>query len=218
MTCDTCDSFGYLLTAPATYQSGGEMVSCPVCQPSLTADAVKAANLADFEMVDELRRRGWSVRPAVKPTEAGAIDCLSEQYEAEGSPLTAEELRAGGNPHNSRWTIRAMLAFARNLAAPSQGLDAKEGVTLYREVDALGGTGEGDWHAGYTEALTEVLNILTKRGFTEAADAKDGGQRVAFYWKDGSDIREGESLSDRDRRIYEQGRRDERVGEPEAFQ
>lgn len=115
---------------------------------------------------------------------------------------------------HKQWAER----FAAHRATPSQRLDAKEGVTLYREVDALGGTGEGDWHAGYTEALTEVLNILTKRGFTEAADAKDGGQRVAFYWKDGSDIREGESLSDRDRRIYEQGRRDERVGEPEAFQ
>ncbi len=47
-------------------------------------------------------------------------------------------------------------------------------ATLYREVDALGGTGEGDWHKGYSEALTDVLAILAKRGFSEAADAASG--------------------------------------------
>lgn len=134
------------------------------------------------------------------------------------APAEVDAATAVIRAHAARLGVKAITITADTAALSPQGLDAKEGVTLYREVDALGGTGEGDWHAGYTEALTEVLNILTKRGFTEAADAKDGGQRVAFYWKDGSDIREGESLSDRDRRIYEQGRRDERVGEPEAFQ
>jgi len=47
-------------------------------------------------------------------------------------------------------------------------------VTLYREIDALGGTGmpaEGEsWSRGYSEALSDVLSILTKRGFTEYAD------------------------------------------------
>lgn len=46
--------------------------------------------------------------------------------------------------------------------------DAQQGeVTLYREIDALGGAGDGDWHKGYSEALTDVLAILSKRGFTE---------------------------------------------------
>jgi len=47
-------------------------------------------------------------------------------------------------------------------------------VTLFREIDALGGTGmpaEGEsWSRGYSEALSDVLSILTKRGFTEHAD------------------------------------------------
>jgi hypothetical protein len=44
-------------------------------------------------------------------------------------------------------------------------------VTLYREIDALGGTPGNDWDRGYCEALNDVLAILTKRGFSEAADA-----------------------------------------------
>lgn len=44
-------------------------------------------------------------------------------------------------------------------------------ATLYREIDALGGTGTGDWHEGYSKALNDVLSILIRRGFSEAADA-----------------------------------------------
>jgi hypothetical protein len=40
-------------------------------------------------------------------------------------------------------------------------------VSLYREIDALGGYGEGEWHKGYSEALSAVLAILDRRGFTE---------------------------------------------------
>ena len=40
-------------------------------------------------------------------------------------------------------------------------------VTLYREIEALGGAGTGEWHAGYVDAISEVLNILQRRGFTE---------------------------------------------------
>lgn len=65
MTCETCDGFGYLLTAPATYQEGGEMRSCPVCTASSAIMASGVRNLPDFWMVDELRRRGWLVREAI---------------------------------------------------------------------------------------------------------------------------------------------------------
>jgi len=44
-------------------------------------------------------------------------------------------------------------------------------VTLYREIDALGGSGmpsEGEnWSRGYSEALSDVLSILSRRGFSE---------------------------------------------------
>lgn len=47
--------------------------------------------------------------------------------------------------------------------------------TLFREIDALGGTGlpaEGEsWSRGYSEALSDALAVLTSRGFTEDADA-----------------------------------------------
>jgi hypothetical protein len=41
-------------------------------------------------------------------------------------------------------------------------------VSLYREIDALGGTGGGEWHAGYVAAISEVLNVLERRGFSES--------------------------------------------------
>lgn len=49
-------------------------------------------------------------------------------------------------------------------------------ATLYREIEALGGVQEGTgeynagWHDGYTRALELVLEILTKRGFSEFGD------------------------------------------------
>ena len=46
-------------------------------------------------------------------------------------------------------------------------------VSLYREIDALGGIGDGDWHEGYSQALDDVLAILTRRGFSEKSDAVD---------------------------------------------
>lgn len=48
---------------------------------------------------------------------------------------------------------------------------AERGVTLYREIDALGGTGTGRWHDGYSDAIGVVLDILQRRGFSEVADA-----------------------------------------------
>ena len=44
-------------------------------------------------------------------------------------------------------------------------------MTLYREIDALGGTHNSDFLRGYVSAVDDVLAILTKRGFTEDADA-----------------------------------------------
>lgn len=56
---------------------------------------------------------------------------------------------------------------------PVDGGAAK--VSLYREIDALGGTGltsEGEsWGRGYSEALSDVLTLMERRGFSEAADA-----------------------------------------------
>jgi hypothetical protein len=43
-------------------------------------------------------------------------------------------------------------------------------VTLWREIDALGGAAQGERDEGYNEALRLVLTILGKRGFTEFAD------------------------------------------------
>lgn len=43
-------------------------------------------------------------------------------------------------------------------------------VTLYREIDALGGVSQGPWDDGYSAALTDVLLILMKRGFSEEQD------------------------------------------------
>lgn len=45
-----------------------------------------------------------------------------------------------------------------------------DNVTLYREIDALGGAVENEWSEGYSAALTDVLAKLTKRGFTETSD------------------------------------------------
>jgi hypothetical protein len=44
-------------------------------------------------------------------------------------------------------------------------------VTLYREVDALGGTADNDLERGYISAITDVLEILERRGFSEHTDA-----------------------------------------------
>ncbi|KQM18407.1 hypothetical protein [Novosphingobium sp. Leaf2] len=51
-------------------------------------------------------------------------------------------------------------------------------VTLYREIDALGGAADtstpyNNAHdEGYSAALSDVLVILSKRGFSEAEDAQ----------------------------------------------
>jgi hypothetical protein len=48
-------------------------------------------------------------------------------------------------------------------------------VRLWREVDALGGAENGESYSrGYSEALSDVLAILERRGFTEHADPLDG--------------------------------------------
>lgn len=103
-------------------------------------------------------------------------------------------------------------AFARHRIAALSASPAPSG----QEVDAA--TEVIRAHAARLGVKAITITADTAALSPQGLDAKEGGQRVAFYWKDGSDIREGESLSDRDRRIYEQGRRDERVGEPEAFQ
>jgi hypothetical protein len=50
--------------------------------------------------------------------------------------------------------------------APKQG-----GVTLYREIDALGGTGQGEWSEGYSAAIGDVLTLMDARGFSEHVEA-----------------------------------------------
>ena len=44
-------------------------------------------------------------------------------------------------------------------------------TTLWREVDALGGQEAGGWAEGHRTAISDVLAILERRGFTEHADA-----------------------------------------------
>lgn len=44
-------------------------------------------------------------------------------------------------------------------------------ATLYREIDALGGSATTDRDRGYVAAINDVLTILAKRGFSEEADA-----------------------------------------------
>lgn len=76
-------------------------------------------------------------------------------------------------------------------------------VTLYREVDALGGAPMSSsdydraWSDGYGKALDLVLAILTKRGFSEFGDPiealcvaseavlTDLGQAGADGWTEG---------------------------------
>jgi len=45
------------------------------------------------------------------------------------------------------------------------------GATLWREIDALGGSGD----AGHSEALTKVMAILERRGFTEHSEPRPAG-------------------------------------------
>lgn len=42
---------------------------------------------------------------------------------------------------------------------------------LYREIDALGGVASNEREQGYVEAVSDVLAILGRRGFTEKTDA-----------------------------------------------
>jgi hypothetical protein len=55
-------------------------------------------------------------------------------------------------------------------------------VTLYREIDALGGVADNDLERGYVSAIEDVLAILERRGFTEEADASaDLVEALEFY-------------------------------------
>jgi len=82
---------------------------------------------------------------------------------------------AGGTYPEAKaaWASHAALATT---PSPDASPDSGEAVTLFREVDALGGTGmpeEGEsWSRGYSEALSDVLSILAKRGFSEQLDAR----------------------------------------------
>jgi hypothetical protein len=60
--------------------------------------------------------------------------------------------------------------MAHHHISPTANAQDVTGTTLFREIDALGGTPSSDWDEGYNEALSDVLQILTKRGFTEYAD------------------------------------------------
>lgn len=74
------------------------------------------------------------------------------------------------------WLDKVRLYACAALSAPVASEPAiPAGTTLFREIDALGGTGmpsEGEsWGRGYSEALSDALAILEKRGFTETSDA-----------------------------------------------
>lgn len=57
------------------------------------------------------------------------------------------------------------------MTAPVDGGAAK--VSLYREIDALGGVPDPAHQSsvGYCQAIADVLAILDRRGFSEFADA-----------------------------------------------
>lgn len=50
------------------------------------------------------------------------------------------------------------------------GFDANKPVTLWREIDALGGSVEDDYDRGHSMALRGVLDLLEKRGHSEFVD------------------------------------------------
>jgi hypothetical protein len=61
---------------------------------------------------------------------------------------------------------------------PPDRQNSAESVTLWAEVSALEGVDQSEWDNGYHAALDYVLAILTRRGFTEAADANPEKQAV----------------------------------------
>ena len=58
-------------------------------------------------------------------------------------------------------------------------------ASLYREIDALGGVGNGDYHQGFSDAKRLFLEVLERRGFGEAADASDAGAYGWIEWAGG---------------------------------
>lgn len=93
--------------------------------------------------------------------------------------------------------VRSILALAAAPTIPATG-EAIRAVTA--EMRRFMPTACGDWADKIDDALAE-----------------EKGRKVAFYDEGGIDIRPGESLADRDRRIYQQGRHDALNDEPEAF-
>jgi hypothetical protein len=64
-------------------------------------------------------------------------------------------------------------------------------VTLYREIDALGGTPNGDpLDAAFCDAINRVLEILTRRGFSEHRDAASATLPVPANSGEGEKLRE----------------------------
>jgi len=61
--------------------------------------------------------------------------------------------------------------MTRHTPSPTANAQDVTGPTLFREIDALGGVPSNDCDRGYCEALSDVLAILERRGFSETADA-----------------------------------------------
>lgn len=66
------------------------------------------------------------------------------------------------------------------MPAPSGG--GMSACTLHREINALGGAPDGEWSKGYNEAIGDVLNVLERRGFSEAADASTEVVEALTYY------------------------------------
>ena len=107
-------------------------------------------------------------RLVTKLAEIGAEDPRN------GYAALAAAVRNGEGVDIPSWV--AMQLMTATTPSPDASPDSGEQVTLFREVDALGGTGmpeEGEsWSRGYSEALSDVLSILAKRGFSEQSDAR----------------------------------------------
>jgi hypothetical protein len=118
-----------------------------------------------------------------EPTEAMLqAAARSVAHDDEGSFPPVCDLIDYSGENKTRTVLRQLLidALAAAPASPepaSNEAPGRGGVTLYREIDALGGepqsASEYDriWNDGYSAALTAALSILERRGFSEHVEA-----------------------------------------------
>jgi hypothetical protein len=113
--------------------------------------------------------------------------------------------------------LAAAFAAAPASPAPASNEAPKQGgVTLYREIDALGGTGDGEWSEGYSAALGDVLTLMDARGFSEHVEAvpATGWQAIETAPKEhlARFLAYAEPRSDSEQVIYEVTRYDDKWG------